>query len=287
MPTEPIPPFQAIYRHLIERRGLDLSRYKESYLRRRLLVRVRALKLAGVAEYARYLKRHPEETGLLQRALSIKVTGFFRNRSCFAFLRESVVPDLVKRSAARRRRVTIWSAGCATGEEAYSLAALFACASGDHPAVRAQILGTDVDEGALERARRALFAAVALLDGAPREAIRHFEILEDGTAIPGPRLRRMVTFERESLLDPFDRADLDLIACRNVLIYFSLEHQVTILRRFATALAAGGYLVLGRVERLFGPARSLFEVASARDRVYRRLPDAPRDPAGSEEAACA
>ena len=97
----------------------------------------------------------------------------------------------------------------------------------------------------------------------------------------------MVTFERESLLDPFDRVDLDLIVCRNVLIYFSLEHQVTILRRFAAALAAGGYLVLGRVERLFGPARSLFEVASARDRVYRRLPDAPRDRAGSEEAACA
>ena len=91
----------------------------------------------------------------------------------------------------------------------------------------------------------------------------------------------MVKFERQSLLDPIECRDLDLLLCRNVLIYFSLEHQALILSRFARALSAGGYLVLGRVERLFGEARGQFEVTSARDRVYRRLPGA------AEARACA
>lgn len=271
MTTDPASPFQAILRHLAEQRGLDLSRYKESYLRRRLLVRVRALKLAGTAEYGRYLKRHPEEIMPLQRALSIKVTGFFRNRGCFVFLKEKVVPELLKRSAARRRPVTVWSAGCATGEEVYSLAALFASAQSTARGARVRILGTDIDDGALERARGGIFPAGSLVADASEDEARYFSLADDGSVSPSQTLRRMVSFARESLLDPFVRNGLDLILCRNVLIYFSLDHQETILSRFATALADGGYLVLGRVERLFGPARGLFEVASARDRVYRRL----------------
>src|SRR5262245_47999742 len=234
MATEIGRPLEAIHRHLIERHGLDLSRYKESYLKRRLLVRIRALRLQGIDGYARYLRRHPEELGPLQKALSIKVTGFFRNRACFAFLEERVVPDLLRRSAARRQAVTVWSAGCATGEEPYSLAALFASAlEGRHPAQvrgesfrpRARITATDVDEAALQAARQAGFTSRALLGSAPGDAGRHFEVHPDGSASPSDRLRRMVRFERESLLDPIERGDLDLILCRNVLIYFSLEHQ--------------------------------------------------------------
>ena len=283
-------PWQAIHRHLIEQHGLDLSRYKESYLKRRLLVRMRALRLPGIEVYARYLRRHPEELARLQKALSIKVTGFFRNRGCFAFLEEMVVPDLLRRSASRRHRIAIWSAGCATGEEPYSLAALFASVldGGAAPMsrfeasrVQIRITATDIDEGALEMARRATFPARSLMGAAPGEAARHFEVRPDGTASPSTRLKRMVRFERESLLDPIERDDLDLVVCRNVLIYFSLEHQRHILSRFARALSAGGYLVLGRVERLFGEARGHFEVTSARNRVYRRLPRA------AEALACA
>jgi chemotaxis methyl-accepting protein methylase len=274
MRSDASPPLLLIHRHLVERRGLDLSRYKESYLQRRLLVRVRALRLAGLEAYARYLKRHPEEIGPLQRALSIKVTGFFRNRSCFEFLKDAVVPDLVRRAGGRRDRIAVWSAGCATGEEPYSLAALFVPPAGARERVRVRIIATDLDDGALAAARRAQFQGAALLGAVPPDAARHFEVRADGTATPVERLRRMVAFQRESLLDPFERRDLDLIVCRNVLIYFSLDHQREILERFAAALSPGGYLVLGRVERLFGPARVRFEVASARDRVYRRLPEA-------------
>ena len=289
-------PWRAIHHHLIEHHGLDLSRYKESYLKRRVLVRMRALRLPGIEAYARYLRRHPEELERLQKALSIKVTGFFRNRACFAFLEERVVPDLLRRSASRRHPVTVWSAGCATGEEPYSLAALFASTldRGVEPLSRSEvsrvpirITATDVDEGALETARRATFPSRALLGSAPGDAARHFETRTDATVSPSVRLKRMVRFERESLLDPIDRHDLDLIVCRNVLIYFSLDHQEKILARFARALTAGGYLVLGRVERLFGEARSLFDVVSARDRVYRRLPGAAHaaTEAGGEESA--
>lgn len=275
MQKETDPAWEAIHRHLIERQGLDLSRYKETYLQRRLLVRVRALRLAGIEAYARYLRRHPEELGRLQRALSIKVTSFFRNRSCFEFLEERIVPDLLRRSASRRQRISVWSAGCATGEEPYSLAALFAAGMArGTPAARVQvrITGTDLDDGALQSAARAIFPSRALLDSAPAGAAAQFVVRPDGTASPSARLKSMVRFERESLLDPIGRRDLDLIVCRNVLIYFSLEHQERILSRFAEALSDGGYLVLGRVERLFGEARSRFDVVSARDRVYRRLP---------------
>jgi chemotaxis methyl-accepting protein methylase len=268
-----IEPFAAIQRHLIERCGLDLSRYKATYLHRRLLVRVRALRLSDLSEYSGFLAAHPEEVGPLQKALSIKVTGFFRNRSCFAFLEEKVVPDLVRRSAGSP--VTAWSAGCATGEEAYSLAALFASALTPGDEGRVRILATDLDEGALAAARRAVFPARALLAAAPETALRHFQVGADGSAAPKDRLKRMVRFERQSLLDRFDHRDLDLILCRNVLIYFSLEHQEDILSRFAAALAEGGYLVLGRVERLFGRARAGFEVACASERVYRRVPPSP------------
>ncbi len=295
--------WEAIHRHLIERQGLDLTRYKETYLKRRLLVRVRALRLPGIEAYARYLRRHPEELGRLQKALSIKVTSFFRNRSCFAFLEEKVVPDLLRRSEARRHRIAVWSAGCATGEEAFSLASLFAAAldrEASFPApanrsrIQVRVTGTDLDETALDKARAAVFAARSLLDAAPADAAAQFEIRSDGSAVPGARLRSMVRFERESLLDPIAREQLDLIACRNVLIYFSLEHQERILARFAAALSGGGYLVLGRVERLFGEARALFDVVSARDRVYRRLPPsaaaavtAGGGPGREEARACA
>jgi len=262
--------FTAIERQLKERQGLDLSRYKESYLRRRLLVRVRALKLPGLGAYARHLRRHPEEIGRLQRALSIKVTGLFRNRSCFAFLEEHVIPGIVERAARRGRRVDAWSAGCSTGEETYSLASLFAVAIEGKNAVRVRITGTDIDEAALTRCREARFPAAALAGTAPPQARRFFDPLPDGVAVPSRALRRMVRFEREDLMRPFARHDLDLILCRNVLIYFSLDHQETILSRFAAALSEGGSLMLGRVERLFGPARDLFDVSSPRDRVYRR-----------------
>ncbi len=263
-------PFQAIQRHLVKRRGLDLSRYKESYLRRRLMVRVRALRLKGLDEYARYLHRHPEEIEPLQAALSIKVTGFFRNRSCYAHLRERVVPDLIARARSHGGRIAVWSAGCATGEEPYSLAALFAAEQSECPDVRVTIDATDIDAGALEVARRGLFPAAAIVEKAPGDAVRQFEAREDGMLSPSGALRDMVTFRRESLLDPFDRASIDLIVCRNVLIYFSTEHQTTLLQRFAAANRPGGYLVLGRVERLFGGARNLYETASTRNRIYRR-----------------
>jgi two-component system CheB/CheR fusion protein len=281
---------EAVTSHLARDRGLDLTRYKASYLTRRLLVRVRALRLAGLEEYLMFLKAHQEEIGPLQKALSIKVTGFFRNRSCFDLLEERVVPDLVRRAASRGETLAVWSAGCATGEEAWSLAALFASgiAASDQPGRRAgapriDILATDLDEAALAKAQQAVFPARALLAAVPEGARARFEVRDDGTATPVTQLRSMVRFERESLLDPPPRRGLDLVVCRNVLIYFSLEHQADILERFAAALRDGGYLVLGRVERLFGPARASFEALSARERVYQRLPRA----AAREGAACA
>jgi chemotaxis methyl-accepting protein methylase len=276
----------AILRLLHERQGIDLSRYKPTYLRRRLLVRVRALRLSGLEAYARHLKRHAEEAPLLQRALSIKVTGFFRNPACFEFLGERVVPELLQAAAEEGRRVGVWSAGCATGEEAWSLAALFAAvADARRTAPRVDILGTDVDETAIDRARAASWPAAALAD-LPAAAAAQFEARGDGTVGPRRRLKHLVTFRRENLLESAGAGPFDLILCRNVLIYFGVDQQMALLSRFAASLRAGGCLMLGRVERLFGPARTQFELVSARDRIYRRL-TAVSPAALAGEPACA
>jgi chemotaxis methyl-accepting protein methylase len=253
------PALQALLRQ-IERRGLMVSSYKEPCLRRRLAVRMRARGVHTFGAYADVLERDPAELDRLLDALTINVTRFFRNPETYAALRTRVVPDL----AARGRPVTIWSAGCATGEEPYSLAILLREAG-----VRARIDATDLDPGALDALRRAEYPAPAVAEVPPDLLARHFSA--------GPPFKlaaataRLVNPIRHDLTrDAAPAPPYDFITCRNVVIYFDRPTQERLFSRFWDALGPGGWLLLGKVETLFGPARGRFEVADARERLFRR-----------------
>ncbi len=245
----------------IERRGLSVTSYKEPCLRRRLAVRMRARGVHTFDAYARVIERDPAEFDKLLDALTINVTRFFRNPETYAALRERVMPEL----AARARPIAVWSAGCATGEEPYTLAILFR----EQGSARVRIDATDLDPTALERLERAEYPAAAVADTPAELLARYF------TGGPPYTLAASVTrlvrpIRHDLTRDPAPQPPYDLIACRNVVIYFDRPTQEALFQRFHDALVPGGFLLLGKVETLFGPARARFQVVDARERLFRR-----------------
>lgn len=246
----------------IERRGLSVSSYKEPCLRRRLAVRMRARGVHTFGDYAKLLDEVPGELDLLLDALTINVTRFFRNPETYAVIRQRVVPELSALAGA----VAVWSAGSATGEEPYSLAILFAAMGGR---ARVRIDATDLDPGALAFLEKAEY---------PESAVTEVpEDLKQRWFSPGPPFKvaegaqRLVRPIRHDLTrDSAPAPPYHLIMCRNVVIYFDRATQEKLFVRFFEALAPGGWLVLGKVETLFGAARTLFQTEDARERLFRK-----------------
>jgi chemotaxis methyl-accepting protein methylase len=261
--TSALPPDAALAALLakIERRGLLVTCYKQPCLRRRIAVRMRARGVHTYDAYALVLEAQPEEYDLLVDALTINVTKFFRNPETYALLRDRVVPDIV----AGGRPIAVWSAGCATGEEAYSLAILFREAG----AARARIDATDLDPTALAFLERAEYPPAAL-EEVPTDARRRW--FSDGPPFRvAPEITRMVRSVRHDLTrDAAPRPPYQLVVCRNVVIYFDRPLQERLFQTFHDALEPGGWLLLGKVEALFGPARSLLRTEDARERLFRR-----------------
>jgi chemotaxis methyl-accepting protein methylase len=202
-------------------------------------------------------------------ALTINVTRLFRDEAMFAAVTRAVVPELWRSAASP---INVWSAGCSTGDEAYSLAILFhryATDLGDAScATRVRVLGSDIDRTSLIAASRGAFRDTAFTETPPELRRAYFGQSPPHAIIP--TVRAMVQFERRDLLtDPFP-GDQHVICCRNVLIYFSRATQEAFFPRLHAALAPGGFLILGKVETLFGPAQSLFTAVDRRTRVFRR-----------------
>ncbi len=250
-------------------RGLDLRHYKANFVRRRLAVRQRALSLPELDAYLDHLENKPDEMEQLVQTLTVNVSEFFRNPEVFRLLEHQVLPDLLERCRAGRRPLRFWSAGCAGGEEAYSVAILLARQHAPAPSV--ELLGTDVDRDAVAGARTAQFDANRTREVNPATRRRYFEALPGGRAF---RLRTEklapVRFESADLMTTSLVRNIDLLLCRNLLIYVEQKLQEKLLASLARALRPGGVLVLGRVERLLGEARELFEPIDARERVYRK-----------------
>ena len=251
-------------------RGFDFTGYKRSSLARRIRKRMQEAGVAGYVDYRDKLESSAEEFGHLFNTILINVTGFFRDTETWTFLQHEVMPELLA-DAEDGREIRIWSAGCASGEEAYSLAIAFAEALGiDETAKRVKIYGTDVDDEALHDARAGLYPAKTLdaLPGEMRE--KYFE--QNGTHFAfRPDLRRRVIFGRHDLTRDAPISRLDLLVCRNTLMYFNVETQSQVIDRFHFALRERGYLFLGKAEMLLSDGER-FEVVSMRQRIFRRRP---------------
>jgi two-component system, chemotaxis family, CheB/CheR fusion protein len=257
---------------LREQTGIDFNSYKRATILRRLQRRMAATGTAKLRDYIRYLQAHPDEYQRLTSSFLIKVTQFFRDRDLFNHLRDVIVPQLIEDARGRERELRFWSAGCATGEEAYSLAMLVADALGDEvDQFNVRIFATDVDGDAITFARRGVYPAAAVSELPADLVDRHFVKAGDGYEVR-KRIRSMTVFGQHDLGQraPFPRVDLTL--CRNVLIYFTAELQKRALQLFAFSLRDGGFLVLGKAESTT-PLPDYFVLSQPRLKVYRRQGD--------------
>jgi chemotaxis protein methyltransferase CheR len=257
-----------LLRAIAETTGLDCDLYKEKCLRRRLDVRLRLHRIGSYREYLRFLRTNPREAEQLVDSLTINVSRFFRNPESFGALERQVLPVLL--TEAVERPVRIWSAGAAAGEEAYTLAILWerlASRRPDPPAV--VLLATDVDAASLARGRAGLYDPASLAEVPHRDLGRYF-VPEGGRFRVSLAIRARVRFRRSDLTRPLRLRFQDLIVCRNVLIYFEKALQEALAESFFRALRPGGFLMLGKAETLGGPARRLFQVVDARERLYRK-----------------
>jgi chemotaxis methyl-accepting protein methylase len=270
--------FAALTAKIARERGFGAGSYRDGCLRRRIAVRMRARGVANYGAYSVLLDRDPAEWEPLLDALTINVSKLFRDRDVYETIARDVVPAVWAMVAPTLR---VWSAGCASGEEPYSLAALFhrhATAQGEADRLsRLHVIATDIDRGSLERARRAEYPDSAFTDTPDELRKRYFSATAALPTVPAtpsvvaPEVRALVTFERRDLLNaPAPRGPFQLIACRNVVIYFDAASQQRLFQGFHHALQPGGYLVLGKVETLLGTARTLFEAVDHRHRIFRR-----------------
>jgi len=235
--------------YLRQNRGFDFSGYKRPSLLRRVTKRMQLVNVESFPDYIDYLEVHPEEFTALFNTILINVTSFFRDESSWKFLAESVLPDLVRLKKADAP-IRIWSAGCASGEEPYSLAMLVAEALGTESLhAKVKIFATDVDEEALVTARQASYIEKDVRTVPAELCEKYFERV-NGHYLLNAELRRAVIFGRHDLVQDAPMSHLDLLLCRNTLMYFNSETQARILGRFNYAINPGGFLFLGKAEML-------------------------------------
>ena len=241
--------------YLATARGFDFSDYKPTTLARRIRKRMQALNIDSYAAYQDHLEVHPDEFTRLFNTILINVTGFFRDPNAWEAVRTQALPRILE-SKAPDEPVRAWSAGCASGEEAYTIAMLLAEELGvEEFRERVKIYATDVDEEALNAARHGAYTPRQVESVPPDLLERYFEAL-DGSYVFRKDLRRNVIFGRHDLLTDAPISRVDLLVCRNTLMYFNSEAQARILTRFHFALTDGGSLFLGRAETLMTHAQA-------------------------------
>jgi chemotaxis protein methyltransferase CheR len=265
---------------LIRRTGHFYYEDKDDLLWERVGRRLRALGLPGIGAYLDRLQdpaRGEAEWAALEAEITIGETFFFRYAEQFAALRDTILPDILARNAATRR-LRIWSAGCANGSEPYSLAILLRQMLGDAVADwRITLLGTDLNEVALESARGAIFSPWALRSMPAEDKARDFLPMPGGRGWQlKPQHRSMVRFQRQNLLDllspeaALEMTEFDLVLCRNVLIYFHPEVVLQLVRALAARLVPGGWLLLGHAEPSPAYAEFLDPVSLPGTAAWRR-----------------
>lgn len=260
--------FSAITKLLRERRQFDLDQYKDRCIRRRIAKRLRRCRVVDVASYLKRLEKDCDELDALLATISIHVSQFFRNPDTYRILEQVIIPDLCRRArAAGRVELTFWSAGCASGEEAYSLALLVDDMNARD--LKIKILATDISKPVLDMARCGEFEVLRLKEVPPEVLSKYFHRQKDHYQI-NERIRNQVVFRQHNIMSASDYPPADLILCRNVMIYFTREEQERILSRFAATLREHGALVLGRSETLTGDIRRCYQPEFPVERVYRR-----------------
>ncbi|WP_414574192.1 chemotaxis protein CheB [Nostoc sp. CCY 9925] len=268
LPTENTDALSTIYSLLRISSGVDFSNYKQTTLKRRILRRMVLHKLANLEDYVKYLQDRPEEVNALYQDVLITVTCFFRDSEAFDALKTKIFPIITK-DRTPESPVRIWVAGCSTGEEAYSIAiCLLEYLTTQGINLPIQIFATDVNEVAIDKARNGIYKPSQVADISPERLQRFFVPIENGYQI-SKVVRELCVFARQNLIGdpPFSR--LDLITCRNVLIYLGSTTQKKLLRILHYGLKSTGYLMLGTSETV-GEFTDLFTLVDRKYKIYSR-----------------
>jgi chemotaxis protein methyltransferase CheR len=247
---------ERVLNYLNQKRGFDFSGYRSSMVERRMEKRLTPTKCADVPEYFEYLKQHPHELDNLVDVLTINVSRFFRNTLAFDYVADKILPAIVfDKLSGRDPSLRVWSAGCATGEEPYSVAILIQeLRRKEKFNLSVNIFATDIDEKALKRAKKAVYPYENIKSIKYGLLKRYFEDQGEHFQL-SPEIQKMVAFSSYDMLDKRRYAPpesvfggFDMAFCKNVLIYFSQEYQDRIFDKLHRSLANGGYLVLGEAE---------------------------------------
>ncbi len=258
-----------IFRLLKSYSKVDFVDYKTATIRRRILRRMNINQVTELDDYVKLLQRNPAEVEALYRDVLINVTSFFRNPEVFESLREVVYPRILSERPSAEP-VRVWVPGCSTGEETYSHAiSLVEMLSEMHLEVPIQIFGTDLSEPAIQRARAGLYKEGIAAEVSEVRLRRFFHKVPDGYQI-SKSIREMCVFARQNVFSdpPFSR--MDLISCRNVLIYLSPVLQKRIIPIFHYALKERGFLLMGNTEGLVGSGSEIFDLVDRKSKIYQR-----------------
>jgi len=252
----------------------DCSQYKDSFLKRRFAIRMRATRVTTFRDYIKLLDSDQQEYEKLLDTLTVNVTEFMRDPPVYeAFT--AVLRDLVAAKVKRGdKTLRIWSAGCSSGEEAYSLAILLRKTLGVmHRDLSTQIIASDIDPGSLNKAREGVYKKDALKNMVDKEIQIYFTREKDLYRV-NDDLKRMIRFKKHDLIREKEIGYCDVIFCRNVIIYFSREQQKDLYMKFYRGLKDYGYLVTGKSETLVGKAANLFKTINHREKIYQKIPKA-------------
>lgn len=252
-----------------EYKGIDLSSYRQNFLLRRIRLRILTTKTTGYLEYIGFIKENPGEFNLFLDELSINVTEFFRDPDVFSAFGRLALSELIQRKqAAGNPSLRIWSSACASGEEAYSLAILLKEELGENSGLAVRIWASDVDGQAIEKAKRGEYEAGSLQKVDSGLLKKYFIPLSGSLYRVSDAIRQMVKFQAHNIFHEPPFKCLDIIFCRNVMIYLSRTQTKELFKKFNQLLNPKGYLVLGKVETLW--ERDLFVPVDLRMKIYQK-----------------
>ena len=270
MPTDDKDGLEELLDYLQRSRGFDFRAYKQATLTRRIRRRMTAIDVDTFVAYRAHLEHNPEEFAQLFNTFLINVTRFFRDAEAWDYIAQEIIPALLAKKG-RFDVIRVWSAGCATGEEAYTAAMILAEAIGIPEFVnRVKIYATDIDDHALNYARHATFDAKRV-EGVPPDFLERYFEKVDGDYCFRKNIRRTMVFGRHDVLQDAPISKIDLLICRNTLMYFNASAQARIVARLHFSLSEGSYLFLGRAETLLAHS-STFKAVDLKHRVFAKVP---------------
>jgi chemotaxis methyl-accepting protein methylase len=251
-----------------KKRGLNLSYFKPTFLSRRIGVRMKMLNISSSSQYAKLLNSDLDEVGILYDTLSINVTKFYRDKKVWQAFENKIIPNLLKNSKISEK-LRIWSCGCATGEEPYSLAIMFSEAL-DNPKNKIKIQATDINSHALQNARKGIYTTDNLKNLDALLITKYFKKIDSTRLQVIDKIKDLVSFNLADITT-FPVSYLDVIFCRNLLIYYGKESQDLIFKKFHIVLKPNRYLVLGMDETLWGhKLQNSFSSLHPKDRIYQK-----------------